>query len=81
MDRQRDVPVIWDGMIVEKGFRADLILEHKVIVEIKSVEEVSRLNQKQVQTYLTLTGLKLALLVDLNEVLIKDGIQRIVHSL
>ena len=66
---------------MEIGFRTDLIVEHKVIVEIKSVELIATVHQKQVLTYLRLTGSKLGLLINFNEALIKDGIQRIVNNL
>ena len=66
---------------MEIGFRTDLIVEHKVIIEIKSVESIAPVHQKQVLTYLRLTGSKLGLLVNFNEALIKDGIQRIVNNL
>jgi GxxExxY protein len=63
------------------GFRADLIVENKVIIELKSVESIAPVHKKQLLTYLKLTGLKLGLLVNFNEALIKDGINRIVNNL
>jgi GxxExxY protein len=80
---QKEIPidVIWDGLVFEQGFRADLIVEDKVLVELKSVEEISRKHYKQVLTYLKLTNLKLGLLINFNENLIKDGIRRIVNGL
>lgn len=66
---------------MEIGFRADLIVEKKVIVELKSVEAIAPVHQKQLQTYLKLTGLKLGLLINFNVPLIKEGIQRIVNKL
>jgi GxxExxY protein len=66
---------------MEQGFRADLIVNKKVLIEIKSVESIAAVHQKQVLTYLKLTGIKLGLLVNFNEALIKDGIQRIVNNL
>lgn len=63
------------------GFKADIIVEKKVILELKSVEEISRVHQKQLLTYLRLTKMKLGLLVNFNEELIKNGIQRIVNGL
>lgn len=66
---------------MEQGFRADLIVNNKVLIEIKSVETVMKVHQKQVQTYLKLTGIKLGLLINFNESLIKYGIQRIVNGL
>lgn len=63
------------------GFRADLVIEEKVILEIKSVSEIAHVHPKQVLTYLKVTGLKLGLLINFNESLIKDGIRRIVNNL
>ena len=63
------------------GFRADLIVENKVIIELKSVELIAPVHPKQLLTYLKITGLKLGLLVNFNEALIKNGITRIVSNL
>ena len=81
VERQKELPVIYKGIKMEVGFRTDLIVEKKVIIEIKSVELIAPVHQKQLLTYLRLTGLKLGLLVNFNEALIKDGIQRIVNNL
>jgi GxxExxY protein len=66
---------------MRQGFRADLIVESKVIVEIKSVKEIIAVHPKQLFTYLKLTGLKLGLLINFNEALLKTGIQRVVNGL
>ncbi len=79
--RQQAIPVCWKGLKMEQGFRADLIVEDKVLIEIKSVETIAPVHQKQVLTYLKLTGLKLGLLINFNEALIKDGITRVVNKL
>jgi GxxExxY protein len=79
--RQKGIPVIWDEKRMELGFRADLIIENKVIIELKSVEILSQVHPKQLLTYLKITGLKLGLLINFNEPLIKDGIIRIVNNL
>jgi GxxExxY protein len=63
------------------GFRADLIVENKVIIEVKSVEQIAQVHPKQVLTYLKIIGLKLGLLINFNEPLIKTGINRIVNNL
>jgi GxxExxY protein len=68
-------------MKMDIGFRADLIVENKVIIELKSVEMVAPVHPKQLLTYLRLANLKLGLLVNFNEALIKDGITRIVNRL
>ena len=81
VNRQAPIPVIWSNLKMEQGFRADLIVEGKVIIEIKSVEAVAPVHKKQLLTYLKLTGLKLGLLINFNEALRKDGIHRIVNKL
>jgi GxxExxY protein len=81
VERQRGVPVIWNELRMELGFRADLIIENKVIIELKSVEKIAEVHPKQLLTYLKLTGLKLGLLINFNEPLIKNGIIRIVNKL
>jgi len=81
VERQRAIPVIWDNLKMEIGFRADLIIENKVIIEIKSVELVAPVHAKQLLTYLRITGIKLGLLINFNEELIKDGIRRIANNL
>jgi len=80
-ERQKGIPVIWNELKMELGFRADLIVEKKVIIELKSVEILAPVHPKQLLTYLKLTGLKLGLLINFNESLIKNGISRIVNNL
>jgi GxxExxY protein len=75
------VPVIYEEVHLEEGFRADIIVEGKVIVELKSVEVIAPVHKKQVLTYLRLTNLKLGLLINFGEALIKDGISRVVNGL
>ena len=79
--RQQGIPLIHEAIKMEIGFRADVILDDKVILEIKSVEALADLHYKQVLTYLKLTNLKLGLLVNFNVVLLKEGIKRIVNKL
>lgn len=79
--RQKEIPVFWKGLKMEQGFRADLVVEDKIIIEIKSVENLAPVHYKQLQTYLKLTRMKLGLLVNFNEALIKNGIKRIVNGL
>jgi GxxExxY protein len=81
VDRQKGIPVTWDNLRMEIGFRADLIIENKVIIEIKSVELIAPVHPKQLLTYLKLTGMKLGLLINFNESLIRNGITRIVNNL
>lgn len=81
VEKQKPLPVIWKNLKLNLGFRTDLIVNNKVIVEIKSVEEIHPVHPKQVLTYLRLTGLKLGLLINFNSPLIKSGITRIVNNL
>ena len=81
VQRQKAIPVIWNDIKMEIGFRADLIIENKVIIELKSVENITPIHPKQLLTYLKITGLKLGLLINFNEAVIKDGITRIVNNL
>ncbi|WP_237563213.1 GxxExxY protein [Algoriphagus kandeliae] len=81
VESQIPISFEWDGIVFEKGFRADLIVNNKVIVEIKSVQLLAPVHAKQLLTYLRLTNLKLGLLLNFNEALLKDGIKRIVNGL
>lgn len=79
---QRQVPISieYDGQKFEEGFRADLIVEGKVIAELKSVEKAHPAHKKQLLTYLRLTGMKLGYLLNFGEALMKDGITRTIHG-
>lgn len=81
VERQKALPVIWKNNKMNIGFRADLIVENKVIIELKSVELIAPVHPKQLLTYLKITNLKLGLLINFNETLIKNGITRIVNNL
>lgn len=81
VENQKAIPVTWDDIDMEVGFRSDLIVEKLVITELKSVEKVMPVHKKQLLTYLKLTNLKLGLLINFNESLIKEGITRIVNNL
>lgn len=81
IERQKGIPVIWNELKMEIGFRADLIVERKVIIELKSVDLIAPVHPKQLLTYLKLTNIKLGLLINFNEPLIKNGIIRIVNKL
>ena len=81
VQRQVAIPVQWKDMRFDEGFRADLLVEDKVIVELKSVEKLSRVHGKKLLTYLRLSGKRLGLLVNFGEALIKAGIKRVVNGL
>ena len=79
--RQQGIPVIHETIKMDLGFRADLIVEDKVVVEIKSIEIIAPVHKKQVLTYLRLTDKRLGLLINFNVELIKNGISRVVNQL
>ena len=79
--RQQAIPLIHEEIKMDVGFRADVIIENKVVIELKSVENLSPVHHKQLLTYLKLTDMKLGLLINFNVVLPKDGIHRIVNKL
>jgi GxxExxY protein len=81
VEKQVPVPILYKGVTFEEGFRADLIVEKKVLLELKSVERVSPAHKKQVQTYLKLTGIKLGYLLNFGEAVMKSGITRCVNGL
>jgi GxxExxY protein len=79
--RQQPIAIVYETIRFDEGFRADLIVEGKVIVELKSVENVAPVHKKQVLTYLRLADKRLGLLINFGEELIKNGITRIVNKL
>lgn len=79
--RQNALPVFWKNTNIDLGFKPDLFVENKVIIELKSIETLAPVHYKQLLTYLRLTNLKLGLLVNFNEALIKNGIKRVVNGL
>jgi len=78
--RQVVVPIEFDGDTYDEGFRADIIVEGKMIVELKSVEHALPVHKKQTLTYLRLTDMKLGLLLNFGEALMKDGITRVING-
>lgn len=81
VERQISVPVVYKGRVFDEGFRADLVVNTKVIVELKSVELVKDVHKKQLLTYLKLADKRLGLLINFGESLIKNGITRVVNGL
>jgi GxxExxY protein len=81
VERQVPVPIDYDNIRFEEGFRADLIIEKSVIVELKSVEAMAPVHSKQLLTYLKLMDYRLGLLINFGAPLLKDGIKRIVNNL
>lgn len=81
VERQVVVPIIYQGIQFNEGFRADIIVNGKVVLELKSVEKATLAHKKQIQTYLRLTGCKLGYLLNFGEALMKSGITRAVNGL
>jgi len=80
-ERQKHIPLIYKNIKLEGAFRADFIIEDKIIVELKAVESIANTHKSQLLTYLKLTDLKLGLLINFNNSLLKDGIHRVVNKL
>lgn len=79
--QQQALPVVYKDVKLDAGYRIDLLAENKVIIEIKSVEALAGIHTAQLLTYLKLKDLKLGLLINFNEVLLKNGLKRIVNNL
>ena len=80
-DRQIVIPVVYEKITMDLGFRADLLVDDKIIIELKSVENILPVHKKQLLTYLKLTGKKVGLLINFNVDLMKNGIVRIANGL
>ncbi|MCY2983550.1 MAG: GxxExxY protein [Planctomycetota bacterium] len=81
VERQQVIRFEYDGMVFEEGFRIDLLVEGRVIVELKSVEKLAPVHSKQLLTYLRLTNLQVGLLINFGEATLKEGLHRIVNKL
>ncbi|NGP77821.1 GxxExxY protein [Balneolaceae bacterium YR4-1] len=81
VQRQLPMPMIYKEIQMDIGYRIDLMIDHKVIIELKSIEKLAPVHFAQTLTYLKLAGLKLALLINFNSRYLKDGIHRIVNNL
>jgi GxxExxY protein len=81
VERQVPIPIEYRGVKFDEAFRADIMVEGKVVLELKSIEQVTRVHKKQLQTYLRLTGYKLGFLLNFGEGLMKKGITRAVNGL
>src|SRR5450631_2766007 len=79
--RQQPIPVVYENIRIDTGFRADLVVEDKVIVEIKSVDLIAPVHKKQLLTYLRLADKRLGLLINFNVEFIRNGITRVVNGL
>ena len=73
------MPLNYKGICIEVGFRADIVVEQKLLIELKAVEQILPIHKAQVITYLKLMRLPLGLLINFNETLVKHGIQRVLN--
>lgn len=81
VEKQKALPLVYDEVKLDCGYRVDLLVEKKVVAEIKSVEALNDVHLAQVLTYLRLSDCKLGLLINFNVLLLKDGIKRVVNNL
>ena len=81
VEQQKDIAVEYEGLIIEKAFRLDLLIEDKVIIEIKAVPEINSYHTYQLLNYLRITDFKLGMLLNFHSLLFKDGVKRIVNNL
>lgn len=81
MEKEVPIRIVWDGVRMDVGFRADLIVEGLVLLELKSIETIAPVHKKQLLTYLRLADLRLGLLLNFGAALMKDGIHRVVNGL
>ena len=79
--RQESLPIIYKGKKLDCGYRLDIVIENKIIVELKSVEKIEPIHKAQLLSYLKLSGQKLGLLFNFNVPVMKDGIVRLVNNL
>jgi GxxExxY protein len=80
VEKQKALPLIYEDVKLDAGYRIDLLIEKKLVIEIKSVEALNDLHLAQILTYLKLSGCKLGLLINFNTVLFKDGVKRIING-
>ena len=81
IERQKPIPLLYEHIKLEIGFRADIIVEDKIIIEVKAIEALAPVHKMQLLTYLKITGLKLGLLINFNSDLLKENIKRLVNNL
>ena len=77
-ERQKELPVLYKGVLIDCAYRLDIVVEGKVILELKSIESLARLHEAQLMTYLKLSGIHIGLLINFNVQLLRNGIKRIV---
>ena len=77
---QKSISINYEGMIIDEGYRADIVVNDIVLIELKSVKQIEDIHLKQLLTYLRLSGKKLGLLINFNEILLKNGIKRVING-
>ncbi|HOV10825.1 MAG TPA: GxxExxY protein [Bacteroidales bacterium] len=80
VEKEKPLPLIYEEVVLECGYRLDLLVENKIVVEIKSVDQVNDVHTAQVLTYLKLSGCRIGLLLNFNVAKLKDGIKRLIHG-
>jgi len=80
VEKQKALPLIYEDVKLDAGYRVDLLVEKKLVIEIKSVEALNDLHLAQILTYLKLSGCKLGLLINFNTVLFKNGVKRVING-
>lgn len=80
VEKQKGLPLMYETIKLDIGYRVDLLVEHKLVIEIKAVEALNDIHLAQVLTYLKLSGCKLGLLINFNTVLFKNGIKRVING-
>ncbi|MBN1475603.1 GxxExxY protein [Candidatus Sumerlaeota bacterium] len=80
VERQLSVPVIYDGVTIDCGFRADLVVQDQVVVELKAKEQINPVDLVQLLSYLRLMNLEVGLLINFHEKMLRDGIRRVVND-
>lgn len=81
VEKQKALPLIYEEVKLEIGYRMDIVVENKFVIEVKSVEEINDIHLAQLLTYLKLSGNKLGMLINFNVPLIKDGIRRVINGI
>jgi GxxExxY protein len=80
VEKQKALPLIYEDVKLEIGYRIDLLVENKLVIEVKSVEILNEVHLAQILTYLKLSGCKLGLLINFNSVLFKNGVRRVING-
>lgn len=80
VERQKPLNIVYDNLVIRDGYRIDLLIEQRFIIEVKSVEKLAPVHSKQLLTYLRLTGLPLALLMNFGSVTFREGVKRVING-